>query len=33
MGEFCFGQSAQKLPENYEKVLFLKTYIEDNIIN
>ena len=33
MGEFCFGQSVQKLPENLGKVLFYKTYIEESNIN
>ena len=33
MGEFGFGQSVRKLPENYEKVLFYEAYIEENNIN
>ena len=33
MGEFGFGQSIQKMYENYGKVLFYETYLEKNNIN
>ena len=33
MGEFSFGQSVRKLPENYGKVLFYETYYEESNIN
>ena len=33
MGEFCFGKSARKRPENKGKVLFYETYIEVGNIN
>ena len=33
MGKFGYGQSVRKLPENQEKVLFYKTYFEENNIN
>ena len=33
MGEFGFGQSVRKLPENYGKVLFYETNFEDSNIN
>ena len=28
-GEFGFGQSVQKVPENYGKLLFCETYFEE----
>ena len=31
--EFRFGQSVRKLPGNYGKVLFYKTYFEESNIN
>ena len=33
MGEFCFAQSIQKLPENKGKLLFYETYYEESVIN
>ena len=32
MGEFGFRQTVQKLPKNYEKVLFCETYFEKSNI-
>ena len=32
MGEFCFGQSVRKSPENLEQVLFDETYFEQSNI-
>ena len=33
MGEFGYGQSVQKLPENSGKVLFYETYFEESNCN
>ena len=33
IGQFYFGQSVRKLPENKEKMLFYGTYFEKSIIN